>query len=118
MAMNDTSDKTYENANYTLKYPHNYIQDGNVFHKKESSSCIKVIVADAGGNSLEEWKNKTETPITKYKGTISIDGVEGSIIDDGYMNYMFVKNDKVYLIVFEGDSYNDNATIINSFKFK
>lgn len=134
----DTSNRVYACDEYSLEYPHNYTigrdhtegSTGNIFtdfENQNSEGEIKIAIYDNNGYSLSESKKNTmdyydSSGITiKDKGTKTIDGVEGYVLEyEGHwIAYNFIKGDKLYVINFVNeDSYNDIDAVLDSFKFK
>lgn len=138
MAMNDTSDKLYENNHYSLVYPNNYVigsrdnTQGSTgitftdFDSKDSGGKITISYSDDNGYSLDEHKRSTIDYYEphglhiKDKGTTTVGGVKGYVLESKgeWTSYNVIKDDIIYTITFNKDSYDCMDEVINSFKFK
>ena len=137
MSSLDTSNKVYDCKEYSLEYPHNYTigsrdhtagSTGVIFtdiENKENGGEITISLTDKNtvpedtkSYSLDYYKT-LGVPV-KEKGTKTVDGVKGYVLEyPGYWtSYTFTKGDIIYSLSFNENSYDCMDDILNSLKFK
>ena len=139
----DTSNRTYECEEYTLEYPHNYMivadyKEGynnydlssymvSSFQPKDDKivGSVKIQIADHDGSLkdvADDLIHREDYGIkNKNGGSTKVDGHKARIVegqDGDWTNVMFMNNNRVYQIVFEGECQKDMDTFLNSFKLK
>ncbi len=134
------SPKTFETSDFTIQYPHEYSSDGKMTFNDYSNRYQCTIESKTGNDNINIIKFQAYQSINDYvdevshvryydgsgydninKGTINIDDTEAHVIqekDSKQTNVMFIKNDQLYQLIFNGNSQKDMDAMINSIKFK